>query len=394
MQQVCVSIKYIFNWMREVKEIIGKIWSFIKRISVPDVIFVIAIAIFIIIPNTKFDKDEYDFVEKRPLGVLPKLIKDNGEVNKEFGKQFENFYNDRFRKRTVCIDANLYLKGLINRRMENSLEMEGLDNWIFYKGDNSIANYQNKVLFSDMELLKIKRNLDLLNNWCRKNNIKLIVVIPPDKNRIYGEYYPRHIKKVNPKSRVELLREYMDKNSNVKIIYPVEQMYVRKKLDNEPLYYYTDTHWTPVGAYIAYSEILKQIKQKYSYVEPVDYNMFETKRMTFKEMFGRDGDGAHNLKIEDSDFKYLYFDKLLKDCKPRRYNLKVAVIGDSFSGELSKWLKNNFNIKYYWYNEKVELFDNFSMAMWEDKILSYKPDVLVVEFLERYAYKLLDLYKD
>ena len=46
------------------------------------------------------------------------------------------------------------------------------------------------------------------------------------------------------------------------------------------------------------------------------------------------------------------------------------------------------------YNETVELADNFSMALWEDKILSYKPDVLVVEFLERYAYKLLDLYKD
>lgn len=344
-------------------------------------------------PNTKFDKSEYDYVEKRPLAMLPKLFND-GQVNKEFGKQFESFYNDRFRKRSICIDKNLAIKGFINGRMENSLEVEGLDNWIFYKGDNSVANYQNKTLFSDVELLKIKHNLEILNSWCNKNKIKLIVIIPPDKNRIYGEYYPRHIKKVNPKSRAELLKEYLDKNSDIEIIYPVEQMYKRKKMDNEPLYYYTDTHWTPSGSYIAYNEIFKQIKQKYPYVQQVDYNKLHVKRMTFKEKFGRFGDGAINLKTKDSDFAYLFYDNPTNGYNLKRYNLKIGIIGDSFSNELSGWLNRSFNTQHYWYNEKIELFDDFSMKMWEDKILSYKPDVLVVEFLERYAYKLLDLYKD
>ena len=54
--------------------------------------FLIVILILMVIPNTKFDKRELDFVEKRPLATLPKLIVD-GEINKEFGKQFENFYN-------------------------------------------------------------------------------------------------------------------------------------------------------------------------------------------------------------------------------------------------------------------------------------------------------------
>lgn len=379
------------------KEKLGKffrnIWEFIKNISIPDIIFVVVIFILMVIPNTKFDKRELDFVEKRPLATLPKLIVD-GEINKEFGKQFENFYNDRFRKRGICIDKNLAIKSFINGRKENSAEMEGLDNWIFYKGDNSVANYQNKTLFSDLELLKIKHNLEILNSWCNKNGIKLIVIIPPDKNRIYGEYYPRHIKKVNPKSRAELLKEYLDENSDIKIIYPVEQMYKRKKMDNEPLYYHADTHWTPSGSYVAYNEIFKQIKRKYPYVQQVDYSKLHVKRMTFKERFGRFGDGAINLKIKDPDFAYLFYDEPLSNYSPKRYNLKIGIIGDSFSNELTSWLGRSFNTQYYWYNEKVELFDDFSMKMWEDKILSYNPDVLVVEFLERYAYKLLDLYKD
>lgn len=378
------------------KEKLGKffrnIWEFIKKVSIPDVIFLIVILILFILPNTKFDKKKYEFIEKRPLATLPKLIVD-GKINKEFGKQFESFYNDRFRKRSVCIDRNLAIKAFINCRKENALEIEGENKWLFYKADNSVANFQNKVLFSDTELLKIKRNLDILNAWCRKNNIKLIVIIPPDKNRIYGEYYPKHIKKVNPKSRVELLREYMSENSNIEIIYPVEQMFERKRLDDEPLYYYSDTHWTPSGAYVAYNEILKQIKHYYSNVEPVDYKKMTTKKMTFEQRFGRYGDGADNLKIKDYDYEYLFFEKA-NNYNPRKYNTKIAVIGDSFSGELIQWLNKTFNTKNYWYNEKAELFDDFSMEMWEDKILSYKPDVLIVEFVERYAYKLLDLYKD
>lgn len=375
------------------RKILKDIWGFIKKVSVPDVIFVIIILVFIIIPNTKFDKKQYEFVEKRPLATMPKLIVD-GKINKEFGKQFENFYNDRFRKRNACIDRNLVIKGFINGRMESYIEVEGQNGWLFFKGDNSVANYQNKILFSDAELIKIKHNLDVLNVWCNKNGIKLIVVIPPDKNRIYGEYFPKHIKKVNPKSRAQLLKEYLDEHSRVSVIYPIEQMYARKKLDNEPLYYYTDTHWTPVGAYVAYNEIIKQINKSYPYVEKIDYSKLNSKRMTFKERFGKNGDGAINLKTKDSDFAYLFYDKPTNGYNLKRCNLKIGIIGDSFSIELSNWLGKTFNTQRYWYNEKVELFDNFSMKLWEDKILSYNPDVLVVEFVERYAYKLLDLYKD
>lgn len=379
----------------KLQKILGQIWEFIKKVSIPDAIFVAVILILFILPNTKFDKKEYEFVEKRPLATMPKLIVD-GKINKEFGKQFENFYNDRFRKRNVCIDRNLAIKGYINGRMENYLEIEGQDSWLFLKADNSIANFQNKVLFSDVELSKIKRNLDILNAWCRKNNIKLIVIIPPDKNRVYGEYYPKHIKKVNPKSRVELLREYMSENSNIEIIYPVEQMFERKKLDNEPLYYYSDTHWTQTGSYVAYKELLKRMKKHYSFIVPIDNADLKTTRMTFKERFNREGDGVDNLKMGGryNDHDYLVFQDLKNGQNEKKYNLRVTFLGDSFSGELRGWFSRSFYVNSITYNETVELADNFSMALWEDKILSYNPDVLVVEFLERYAYKLLDLYKD
>ena len=364
-----------------------KLWEFIKKISIPDIVFVITILVLMIIPNTKFDKADYDFIEKRPLAAFPKLIK-NGGINKEFGKLFENFYNDRFRKREICINKNILIKSFINQRMENDIAMTGKHGWVFYKGDNSIANYQNKVLFSDFELLKIKHNLEVLNRWCNKNGIKLIVIIPPDKNRIYGEYYPKNIKKINPKSRVELLREFLDENSNIKIIYPIEQMYERKKMDEEPLYYHTDTHWTQTGSYIAYNEIFKQIAQKYPYLQNVDCNKLRTERKNYS------GDCTINPKKKKSDFTYLFYDEPVLKYTIKKYDLKIAIIGDSFSGELSRWLSKSFDVQYNQYNKTVEQFNAFSIKNWEDRILSYNPDVLIIEFVERYADKLLDLYKE
>lgn len=364
-----------------------KLWEFIKKISIPDIVFVITILVLMIIPNTKFDKADYDFIEKRPLAAFPKLIKD-GVINKEFGKQFESFYNDRFRKREICINKNILIKSFINQRMENDIAMTGKHGWVFYKGDNSIANYQNKVLFSDFELLKIKHNLEVLNRWCNKNGIKLIVIIPPDKNRIYGEYYPKNIRKVNPKSRVELLREFLDENSNIKIIYPIEQMYERKKMDEEPLYYHTDTHWTQTGSYIAYNEIFKQIIQMYPYVQQPDYKKLHTERKTYS------GDCVINPKKKESGFSYLFYDEPVGNYNITKYNLKIGVVGDSFSNDLLNWLNRSFNTQKYQYNETVELYNKFSMKMWEGRILSYNPDVLIIEFVERYADKLLDLYKE
>lgn len=378
------------------KEVFYKIYNFLKTINILDLVFLIVLLVILIIPNTKFDDSKYEFIEGRPLAKLPSFVAE-GKINKNFGKEFEDFYNDRFRKRSICIKASINIKSFINRRFENTIGIQGQNGWFFYKGNSSIANFQNKILFTDKELLKIKNNLESLNNWCVKNNIKLVVVVPPDKNRVYGEYYPPYIRKVNPKSRVELLKEYLDSNSKIRIIYPVEQMQVFKSQNNELLYYYTDTHWTQSGSYITYEQIMNCIKQKYPYVRQIDNSKLLVKKMTHKEKFGTDGDIVNGLDVKDiSQFshEYIFYEDCPKIYRPRKYNKKVAILGDSFSTEIYNWLSKSFDTKRFWYNETPDLLDNFSMKLWEDKILSYKPDILVVEFVERHSHKLLDLYKE
>ena len=88
------------------------------------------------------------------------------------------------------------------------------------------------------------------------------------------------------------------------------------------------------------------------------------------------------------------FTSLKAGYKPEKYDFKIYFIGDSFSHALVYWTNFNFDYDRYLYNEKPELCDKFSIKLIEKDILDKKPDVLVVEILERLSFKLLDLYKD
>lgn len=376
-----------------------KVKKFFKKVTLPNLIFLIGLIVIVIIPNSKFNMKEIDIAERRPLAEFPRLF-DNGKINKKFGREFEAAYNDRFRKRNICIDVALMTKAKINGRYENFMGIEGKDGWLFLKGDRSVELYQNKLLFTQEELEKIKNNMERFEKWGKDNGIAVIFITPPDKHRVYEEYFPEHIKKVNPKGRTELLAQYLKENSKVSFIYPLDVFLNKKKDSDEFLYYHTDTHWTRYGAYWAYVELINEINKKMGKnLKPISLDCFDdSDRKTFQETFDRIGDNQKNLKIKGDYEKKNYFtlNKFKKDYKADKNNkdFKVVILGDSFGGELSVLFGFNYKPKHFWYNEKDELFNGFCAKLWEEKILKEKPDVLIVEILERYAYKYLELYKD
>jgi hypothetical protein len=110
---------------------------------------------------------------------------------------------------------------------------------IKYKNDSSLAANANNVL-------------NTINSLLNKRNIKLIVLISPDKYDMYYRYISN-----NQRFKKPLFFTYYD--SLVKDYHYVPSM---KVLSNElqrkeDIYYYDDTHWSPVGAKIIAKEIKK-----------------------------------------------------------------------------------------------------------------------------------------
>lgn len=223
-----------------------------KEKSWDKIYYIIIFIIILLFPSMKIDDKINDFRENRKLQEKSKLIKD-GRLNLNFGKETEQWLNDHFHKRRQIIKIYEKINKKLIGRVENNSAFMGKDKWLFYKGDNSIINFQNINLYSEKELEKIEKNLKLRKEWLNNQGIKYYVFIAPDKNKIYGEYYPSYIQKINQYGRAQQLKDFL-KSKEIEIVYPIAELLEKKK--EGLLYYKTDTHWNSYGAFIGYQELM------------------------------------------------------------------------------------------------------------------------------------------
>lgn len=273
---------------------------------------------------------------------------------------------------------------------------------MFYKGEHSIELYQNKLLYSDAQYKAIKDNLAAQKQWFQSRNIAYFYLIPPNKEDIYGEYLPG-IKKIQfqDSDRIGLLMQYLEENNAEYIpVFPYNMLQAAKKHDDNLLYYKTDTHWSDLGAYIGYSELMKQIKEQYP-----DLNILTEKDMSFAKTKKHDNGDLANMLAADyteqmRDVHYVVPEpaggwhyevvETQKDESGRLAffrttnpvgRLKVMVFRDSFTTALSPYLSETFHeVLYYW---------DYGIDKHLDDIVREKPDIVIAETVSRGADSIL-----
>ncbi len=159
----------------------------IQKQSRIEIIFLTVFFVMLFIPMSHINQNAVSKKENRKLAQYKSLIKNSGELNYNFGKDFDNWFNDRFYLKNLLYEINS-LTTICNKNWQTTRVLKGDENWLFYKGENSIENYQNSNMFSENELVQITNYLTSINNYCKKRNKKFYFVIAPDKNKIYGEY--------------------------------------------------------------------------------------------------------------------------------------------------------------------------------------------------------------
>lgn len=214
--------------------------------------------VLLFIPMLNISKSTISEKEKRALATYKGVFVD-GALNASFGKDFESWFNDRFFGRKEFLDVYNFFNNFVNFTAENDNVLLGEDNWLFHKWDNGIANYRNRYLLNDEQLSNIAAYLSAIDSWCRKYDKEFYYVIVPDKNKIYGEYFPKKYKKYreNSESSTVQLLKYLRENTRVKVLYLYDTMYANKQ--NGLLYFKNDTHWNRLGAYYAYRDIMKMV---------------------------------------------------------------------------------------------------------------------------------------
>ncbi len=375
---------WIVDWILENK----------KSNRVSHILLVVAAAFVLVLPMTKISSEQIGRMENRNLAKFPNLIDQKG-FNYEYGKQFESWLNDHFRGRDKALKMYSRIESFLSGKAENVHALEGREGWLFLKENFSIANYQNRRNFTEQELRTIKERLEKNRDYCASFGARYYVLIAPDKNKVYGEFFPSYYDKVNDIGRGEQVYRYLKENSDIKVVYPLDALLEGKQ--EEQVYYKNDSHWTPAGALIGYRELIKLMAKDDPSLQTWSDQDFDKETIIYK---GGDLKKALNLldrqdevallhfkqgqaytkkqvEIQDTKFTAMSFAGLAQYEITDRSSAEhcVFVFRDSFTRALQPFLSQQFgHVEYLWSRE----FSKNASAMRERN-----PDIVIQEVVER-----------
>ncbi|WP_307355508.1 DHHW family protein [Hathewaya limosa] len=333
--------------------------------------------------------------EKRNITIAEENI--NLGIIENRIKAFETYYNDSFGLRNILI----YMNAKINKELFNVSSVEkvliGKDNWLYYAkedGKDLTRQYRGIDKFTKQELFRIKTNLENRKNWLAKKGMPFILVIAPNKESIYPQYYDNvKYRKVSCKTRLDQLLEYLNEHSNIDIL-DLRKTLISKTNETN-LYWKTDTHWNEYGAYYGYKEIMDEVSKKIKVEKPIGLDKFN---IINKYKVPSGGDLANMLSLPDQ-----YGEKEIKlspktirtsiqlprenygivngkvMINPKKHLHKMIMLGDSFTDSLIPFMSEHFSESIY---EKSYSFNS--------ELIKYvKPDIVIQEVVERNLEKLL-----
>ena len=268
--------------------------------------------------------------------------------------------------------------------LNNPRVIVGQSDWLFLN-ENNIPYYQgtNKIA-TDSSMKKHIESYVRLNEMCKIVGKEFVILICPEKEEIYPEYMPT----MEIVDSVEVpidVREYIKKNTDVKYIYPKEELLKYKK--NYLVYKKYDSHWNSVGGYIAANELkkalgldiipLRDLKLKKEPALDADLAYYgntsvDTLPMSFKYVF-------ENYKLNHYPERIFVKNPITMDSYTTHCNQgfdkKVFVIGDSFRESMQEFIIKDFKELYY------NTFTNATEGFIKEEVK--RADTIVITLVER-----------
>lgn len=353
-----------------------------KKLSILTIVFFL---IFLNISNFGWIfgiTSKFDNTERRALAKFPSI---NSSNLSEFPKDFEKFFNDNFGFRNVLLNFYTWFELNIFQTPPFKTEILGKNNWIFYNSINkdNLKDWYSQVEFSERELKEIKKRLQSEKNWLASKNVPYLIVIVPDKEDIYPEYYP-YDQKIGDIKLNQFL-EYMNKNSDVNILYLKQPLIDAKKEYNYPLYYIYDTHWNNLGSFIGYQEIMRVVKgydPSIDFFQKDDFNITAEKMSQTNVMDLLRGSA---FWVERPEIRMHI--ELKKDSSKKFKELNsIIVYGDSYA-HVKKWFDSELEglAKYLQLSfvNYSTFFDGPAYALDYSEIEKKKPEIVIRQVIQR-----------
>lgn len=348
-----------------------------------NLIIIIIFCFFIYAPTIIYwfvsDKMDNQNYENRELYTKPDFTFQN-ILN--FPSQYEKYFNDHMAFKNEIRKLRSSILYNVFSTSSTSRVIYGKDGWLFYnsKASESVDNiedYRKLSVFSDIEKEQIKNSLTKTKNVLSSKGIQFYVWILPNKENIYFDYMPNLISRndENQKSKTEDLIDYLEKNTDLSVIYSKDALVEGRK--HEDTYYKFDTHWNNYGSYLGVIDLMKKMNPNFNINENITWGD-NTRTGDLANMLTLSDELIENDKIAQnflSDITYKCVSgKEFKECTSNgKYNQTILVIGDSFRHATVQYLAKIYNKAIFIHRDYYN----------EDLIKKYSADIVVYEVVER-----------
>lgn len=383
-----------------------------KTFNYIDTILIVFFFMLLFLPMSNISKDVESKTENRILATKP-ILAENGDLNVNFGTQFDTWFNDHFWGRNYLISLSSKIHLFINKVYvrDKALYIKK-NNWMFSTQKLSIPNSgQHKEILHSLKTVK---------ELSKQHDIKLYLLITPYKNSVYKDIL--HQDYVYNDSEIDAFNGYikkLGKEIGIPIIYPYDELIQAQ--NNDFVYFKQSHHWTDWGAYNGYKALINVISKDFNDLTIITLSKFTQ----FSDTLIRDGwnqafnigHTTHLLGFDEYYAReyllkdgYKYYDKTDDIIVPKvnkniKYfsNLsgkyKIFIMGNSQNDNLMHFLPYSANkLKYIRLNQGNYLSseeENKFLKYYKKDLLDFHPDIFIISITAEDMIKyLIDMARD
>ena len=391
----------------------------LNKTEIIDIVFTVIFVLFLFVPLMHINKVTKSPIENRLLSEFKPLFNSDHSINYNFGQDFSNWFDDRFfmREKFINIYLNLKYNLPVYTYQFNECVLNKKTNYIF-RSTYFFNTRKEHLKFHGRVSDEAIRNLKRIKKFCQKNNIKLYIVSPSGREEFVTEdSFPLLIRDANYlASKMKI--EFIENKTGIKAINPYDQIYEYSLKSAEPMFFKADYHWTDIGAYVAYTVLMQEIKKDFKNVKITPLEDFDTYTSNLTRccpIYGFfEGDyyqrlSLNNKQILDQQYTYLipknynnviekhdvnYPKQTIKNYYQNKNNPKapnLLMYGDSSSLNMLPSLISSFNITesiFSFGGDDAELTKFLGFEKCEKDLIEKKIDILVLCFVNfnRYRY--------
>lgn len=176
---------------------------------------------------------------------------------KEWPNSYRRYFNAHFGFRAPLMRLNAELKIRLFRVSSSDKVVLGKEGWLFYAAGHIMEDYRGRLPFTDAERSAWVDMIERRGEWLQSRGIPYLFYFAPNGQTIYQEFMPDDIDR-GTSSRLDQLTESMGTRKDVLFVDLRPALLAAKASDR--LYFKTDTHWNPLGAFVAYQQLAPHLE--------------------------------------------------------------------------------------------------------------------------------------